>query len=158
MTIPLYLQVGVIGEMNIQPDLSYLDDGIEVLLEDLFTGDVTNLKEGTYTFTSDQHGLDKRFLLHFIESQEVTLSDDESIASNTVNVWSTNKTVYVNLEQTENTPTTVIVYDLFGKELYNSIQSNGNMLEINLNEFATGYYVVKVNNENQSLAEKVFIK
>lgn len=157
LTIPMYLKVGVTGDMNINPDLSYLKPTTDVFLEDLFTGQMHDLKKGSYKFTVNQHADQNRFLLHFIPSEEIALSEEEISIDKEINVWSKTKTIYINVKENQSSVTVIKVFDLFGRKIYQTEEILNSTMEIDLDAFSSAYYVVKVYTENKTHTEKVLI-
>jgi len=122
------------------------DIGI-VLLEDTFTGEMTDLSSNSYTFVYNESDDANRFIVHF-----TPLAIGDNIGGVT-NIYSHNKSIYVNVP--DNTQGEIFIYNMMGQNVV-STQINGSLNKISLNESA--YYLVKVVSNEQITSTKVFIK
>jgi hypothetical protein len=157
LSVPLYCKPAALGrEMTIEPDLTNIPQDVDVYLEDLKTGITKNLKEGSYSFVANERSSDGRFIVHFVNAQNFSSTEDID-AENSLTVWSNEKTIYLQLNE-DVVNSTIQIFDVFGRMLYSSETEIYGTHEISLNSLASGYYVVKVNTEKNTLAKKVFIK
>jgi hypothetical protein len=142
-TVPIGVKAGVPGVFTIAA--TETSEFSDVILEDLQTGTITDLKTNSYTFNYDM-SFDNRFIVHF-----TPLAVGENPAD-LVNIYSSQKDVYVSVPA--NTQGDIVVYNLMGQEVARSI-INGVNNKITLNKSA--YYVIKVVSNETVVAKKVFV-
>jgi hypothetical protein len=142
-TVPVGVKAGVPGVFTIAA--TETSEFSDVILEDLQTGTITDLKTNSYTFNYDMN-FDNRFIVHFIP-----LAVGENPAD-LVNIYSSQKDVFVSVPA--NTQGDIVVYNLMGQEVARSI-INGVNNKITLNKSA--YYVIKVVSNETVVTKKVFV-
>lgn len=132
---------------------SYTIEAIEasdfstVILENLATGETTNMLTDSYTFEYEE-GTTAHFVIHF---SPLGIGDN---AANSVSIWSSENKVYV---QTSNTDRgDIVVYNMMGQEVVRT-DINPGMNIIPMDEVNT-YYVVKVLTSDKAVTGKVYIK
>ncbi|MEZ5197046.1 MAG: T9SS type A sorting domain-containing protein [Bacteroidales bacterium] len=123
-------------------------DFSDVILEDLVTGEQTNLLTNSYTFTSSVDDNEDRFIIHF-----TPLAVPENSASDLISIYSYHNNVYVSVP--ENTNGNIVVYNVSGQVVANA-NITGTLNVITLDESA--FYIVKVQGDNSVTSEKVFVK
>ncbi|NOX46812.1 MAG: T9SS type A sorting domain-containing protein [Chlorobi bacterium] len=144
-SVPMNVKVGIeAGTYTIETVSN--GEFIDLYLEDIATGTITDLNTSSYTFDYIP-GMDSRFVLHF-----GALGVDD-IAGDLYNIYSYDRDVYVAVP--ENTSGTITIYDMMGKEIAKETIS-GSVNIITLEKSA--YYVVKVLSNENMTTEKVFIK
>ena len=143
-TVPVGVKAGVPGEFTITA--TETSEFADVILEDLLTGAITDLKNNAYTFSYDMN-MDNRFILHF-----TPLAVGEN-PEDLINIYSNQKDVYVSVPA--NTKGDIVVYNLMGQEVARTIIS-GVSNKITLDKSA--YYVIKVVSDVSVVTEKVFVK
>ncbi len=132
-------------------ELVGFDQQGDLFIEDLLTGDIQEVDENTvYTFEHSPLNDDNRFLLHFSNSLGV---DDN--ASTLVSIHSYGNIVYVN--RPANFIGDISIYDMLGQEIITQKASGEGLMSIPVTN-GTGYYVVKVQSDNNLITRKVFIK
>jgi hypothetical protein len=142
--VQLGFKAGVNGTYTISAEINEIGN---VVLEDTFTGEMTDLNIGSYTFDYSINDSEGRFIVHF---SPLGVGDNMNEATN---IYSHNKTIYINLP--EDTDGYAVVYDMMGKEVATTA-INGTFNTITLDKSA--YYVVKVLSNDNMITEKVFIK
>ncbi len=142
-TVPVGVKAGVPGEFTITA--TETSEFADVILEDLLTGTITDLKSNTYTFSYDMN-MDNRFILHF-----TPLAVGENPAD-LINIYSSQKDVYVSVPA--NTKGDIVVYNLMGQEVARTTINNV-LNKITLNKSA--YYLVKVLSNESVVTKKVFV-
>ncbi len=122
-----------------------------IFLEDLITGDMTELNAtSSYVFTHDATNSEARFKLHF----NLSVTEIESLDESNTNVYSYNKSIYVNFETA--TKANISVYDIAGRLVCEKQSNNDeNIIEMNANE---GIYLVKIKTNEGVITRKVFVK
>jgi hypothetical protein len=143
-TVAVGVKAGIPGEFTISA--TETSDFTNVLLEDLLTGTITNLKTSSYTFNYNVN-LDDRFILHF-----TPLSVGDNVAGN-INIYSFNSDIYVRTPA--NTSGIVKVYTMMGQEIMAG-EIKDVVTKINMPQ--SGNYVVVVYGNDLLMTEKVFVK
>ena len=154
LIIPLSLVVNQDGEYTITATgANNLEEGTTVYLQDLLLKKITNLNEKpAYVFNSKIDDKPQRFRLLFNHDDQNTATQDASPSM----IYSFENSVYINTLQ--NAVGRIEVYDVLGKKLFSETLQNTTLNIFNLNTLATGYYVVKLYNLNETKSEKIFIK
>jgi hypothetical protein len=136
---------GVDGTFTISID--EMNGMSHVILEDLFTGELTNLLEGNHIFNYNTSDIDERFIIHF-----APLSVGDNAARN-VNIWSYGNEVIVMVPELTNGQ--VKVYNMMGQEVVSSSVTSGrNVITVP----QPGNYVVTLISNEVVRTEKVVIK
>ncbi len=146
-TMPLYFNAKnqASGEYTIEVVES--GDFSTVILEDTFTGIMTNLLTDSYTFTYQSSDNDNRFILHF-----APLGINEA-ASNGINIYSNHNNIVVNIDNTD--ASAIVVYDMLGQEVLRTSAKQGKNI---LTMSDDNYYLVSVILSDNVVNAKVFVK
>jgi hypothetical protein len=143
-TVAVGVNAGVPGEFTITA--TETSEFADVILEDLMTGYITDLKSNSYTFSYDMN-LDNRFIVHF-----TPLAVTENPAD-LINIYSNHKDVYVTVPA--NTNGDIVVYNMMGQEVARTLIADV-LNKITLDNSA--YYVVQVLSNESVVTKKVFVK
>lgn len=146
--IPLGLEVKTAGTYTF--DISHLDHfpttDYTVLLKDNELGLLTDLSEEPYQVVLEEKNHIGRFQLQFVPNRVTSLGGELNQAK--LAIYSHQKNVYLNLIESPNGATTVIVHDILGRSYFKqSLQLHKGRTEIPLNNLATGIYLVTAINE-----------
>jgi len=127
-----------------------LIDDYNVYLIDNVSGNVTNLREDSYSFISDQGVFHERFTLVFNTEQlgmgEVALNGImmyPNPTSKSLNIFSPNAMI-----------TTVQVYDLQGR-LVNSIENQDNSVQMDMSTLSSSVYFVQIHTELGTITKRM---
>jgi len=132
-------------------DVESFPSATEFYLEDLIANKVQNLKANSiYNFTATPGQPEHRFNLHF---SPVGMDDNKT--SSGIKIYSSEKTVYVNV--TKELSGSIIIYNLLGTEIISKPIQSLAINKINL-DVPSGFYLVKVDGNNATSAQKVFIR
>jgi len=123
------------------------EDFDELNLRDEYTGNVTNLKTDSYTFTYNS-AVSNRFSLFF----GPTGVNEDPFSNDNVRIFAYDKNIQVVLNTSNNV--NITVYNLMGQQI-TSRTANSTVTVPVIN---SGYYVVKVSDGVSVSAQKVFIK
>ncbi len=118
-----------------------------VTLEDLVTGEMTDILSTDYTFDYDTNDQDDRFIIHFMPT-----SVSERIVE-LIDIYSHNNNVYVSLP--EDLEGQMTVYNAMGQEIITSSLNEAQNV-VTVEEY--GFYIVKVSVDGQHVSKKVFVK
>jgi hypothetical protein len=135
-------------------NLNTFGDKVRISLEDLKLNITQDLRSNpVYTFTYDTTDEPNRFLLHF---DDPNLGIGNQVAQDQVNVYSYGDRVYVSTSSTGDFSGNVFVYDLLGREIYQS-KLSGNPLQAFSLPSLQGYYIVKVISNQGVASRKIFL-
>lgn len=141
------------GDITLTPsDFRNLDANLLVYLEDKETGDYFNFLENpSYTFTAPEGDVTDRIYLIF--NNNVGIND---INKENIQIYSHKNAIYLN---SSNDPFDgeLNVFDLLGKNVFSTKISSNSYHPIYLNQ-PSGYYLVKLITEKESITQKVFIQ
>lgn len=144
MIIPLYINVGTAGQHTITVNTDKFDISTEILLHDLQTSVVHDLRNGGYSFTSTVVSDNNRFNLLFNN----IITNTENLTSETTTIYTNDNTIFVNSEFEGQ----VEVYDLLGKLIISKqISSGTNNFSLN----ARGTYIVRFVSTQEIKSTKV---
>ncbi len=154
-TVQFNFAAGLDGEQTLIANAANLPE-TEILLEDLFTGNMHNLIENpVYEFEAFVSDDANRFLLHF---NPMIIGVDDKDDDSGVYVYAYNGSIYIRsngkaaMEQKE-----VFVYDLLGRNIFQTSVSPAVLSKIPISS-SSGFLVVKTQGENITNTTKVFIK
>ena len=120
----------------------------QVYLQDLVTGDVTDLMTSSYTFDYTTGDDANRFIIHF-----APVGIGENLM-NGVSIWSTDNNIYVSVPK--ELKGTISVYNMMGQEVVSTdTQPGTNVIPM---DNTNTYYVVKVLSSKNAVTGKVYIK
>jgi hypothetical protein len=138
----LNFEAGANGIYTIE---AYQSDMDYVVLEDLYTGETTDLLADSYTFAYDTKEPSDRFVIHFTPG---------TVGSDIVNIWSNANSIYVSIPSDINGD--IVVYNVTGQEVVRQTAERGlNIIEMSQSD---SYFVVEVIAEEMTETGKVFIK
>jgi hypothetical protein len=120
----------------------------EVYLQDLVTGEVTNLLSSPHTFEYVTGEDANRFIIHFAP---VGINQ---ISNATVNIWSLENNIMVNVPS--NVTGEIAVYNMMGQQVVRT-DIAGTETQIKVSDVNTNY-VVKVISESNTVTGKVYVK
>jgi hypothetical protein len=119
-----------------------------VVLEDRFTGEQTDLLSGSYTFDYTTGDDANRFFVHF------TPLGSSDLSANSVSIWSNEQNIVV--DSPADMTGSIVVYNMMGQEVV-SAEMEPMRTVIPMNDVNT-YYVVKVLTSDNAVTGKVYIK
>ncbi len=117
--------------------------------------DLNNLAPGEYTcIVTDQNGCTYESIVFVVEA---TTSNNEVLA-NEISVYPNpaGEFVFIDLSQGNFIPNNIGIYDLTGRLLYQQNPSDS-LIKINVQDFNSGIYLIKVSHQNQEWAKKLII-
>jgi len=149
--VQLGFECGVNGQFTFTAgDIESFTDYTPIYLEDTKEGVIRKLNDNpVYTFSHSPLDDNNRFILHFGEVNGVG-----DISTGGIKVYSTKNTVYVQKPADFNG--IVFIYDMLGQEIISRKANGEGLMTIPVTN-GTGYYVVKVQSDNNLITQKVFI-
>ncbi len=150
--IPLGLEVGAAAEYMISVKENTFWETVQIYLEDLETGVITDLKTTPeYTFTSSPGDEANRFILHF---NGVTGIEDQAQETENIRFYVYDNKLYIIDEDLKNG--TIQLFNILGQPVMEKRYSEAvNTIDLNLSE---GYYIVRIITEKTSISGKIYIK
>jgi len=156
-TIPLGINADQGQQLTISiSEDSSLPEGINIFLEDNTLDTFTKLNTNDYIFTADSNlNSVGRFYLHF---QPEALSV-ETLDTNQLVIYNTMQPKVLNIKGHIYETTSVNIIDIHGRTMLSeTLQTNTNAQQIDLNNLQTGVYIVNVFSNNTSIIKKIIIK
>ncbi len=131
---------------------------LNIYLEDIFAGTMTDIKAGDYTLTpsSDINGVG-RFFIHMTAD---TMSNSE-ISTSMLNAYKDPNSNHITLEglATQSNNIKVSLYSILGRKVLDtSLNNNMNTQTISTLGMATGIYVIELVSGNDRLTKKLIIQ
>jgi len=145
--VPVYFECKTPGTYTIEA--SETSEFTYLVLQDMLTGQLTDLLEGPHTFEYTSTNEVRNFKLLYAP---VGIGDIE--ASN-IKIWSGTNNIYVDVP--ESAYGDIFIYNLLGQEIDHTSINPGVVNTIPI-ENANSYYIVKVLTGNNAITEKVYIK
>lgn len=127
--IPLGVKIGETGNHSIAinaVDGLFENTAQDIYLEDLYTGQVHDLRITPYSFTTDRGTFEDRFVLRYIDNSTLDVSDFETNTG--VVIFTANNQIKINSYNSQIED--VLVYDILGKRLINAKDVNQNSYNI----------------------------
>jgi hypothetical protein len=160
-TVPVHFECGEEAEYTFTfKGISSFEDDAEIWLEDKQQGDIipgwTYIEEDgfQYTFTAAPDDAKDRFNIHFFGPTS-TPEDNINPGDGNMKIYASGMYAYI-MNNTKETIRQVSIYNLMGKNVY-----TGTLPEQTLNKLfvsdRTGYYVVRVNTDENTYTQKVLI-
>jgi hypothetical protein len=153
LTVDISTKIGVAGTFSISaPGISQFTLCGKVMLEDLKTGTITNLKTTpSYEFAGSPDDSKERFRL--LLGSPIGINEP---VTNTLNIYSSYKTIYIQHE-TADEPYLVSISNMIGQVLDTRKLTGNSVNRIDLN-LVPGVYIVTVVSEGKTLSKKVVIR
>jgi len=123
--------------------------GQDVYLSDSKTGTETNLKTGSYTFAATAGVDNARFSLKY---QKTLAIDTQSFDDNSISVYATNGTLYVNSKSV--TISNITVFDVQGRLIAEQMNVKATSAVINNLRASNQVLIVKITAEDKSVIAK----
>ncbi|ARV06840.1 hypothetical protein BTO04_09150 [Polaribacter sp. SA4-10] len=157
MVVPVGINAESGKEITFSLNASNFTSDLKIFLEDSVTNTYTRLDEAnrTYKITTTEalNGIG-RFYLHTSRSS----LDVKDISLENVSVFKTDASTLRITGLQNNSKTNVTLFNLMGKQVFNtSFQSNG-VKDIALPKLATGVYVVKLKTDKGNLSKKIILE
>ncbi|NOX45850.1 MAG: T9SS type A sorting domain-containing protein [Chlorobi bacterium] len=144
--VPMAFVSGVSGTYTIEA--TETSEFTEVTLEDIVTGEMTDLLTSSYTFDYTAGENADRFVVHFGALGTIENNFDN------VSIWSNENNIYVNVPMVTNGE--IVVVNMMGQEIIRTDIATGiNVIPVN---DVNSYYIVKVVGSQAVKTGKVYIK
>jgi len=132
-------------------EIESFEDGMEIYLEDINTGNTHNLSlNPIYDFAHEPGNNPNRFIVHFGKPNSIN-----DITQSPFNIYSFENIIYIN--SSENLQSDIIIYNILGQEVYREKLNGIGLVKIEITS-GTGYYMVKVLNDKYFFTKKVFVR
>ena len=152
--VPLHFTMSMDGMVNMElSNLESFAKGVSVFLEDVFLNKLVNINEQpVYSFTHQQNSPEDRFKLHFHSALGI-----ETIDSETINIYSSGKKIYIQLPQINLGNTSVEIFDQMGRTIYMQSHAQNNPIIINAMDFPH-CLITRVKTARQAKTSKLIIQ
>lgn len=124
-------------------------NGQNVYLKDKQAGIITNLSQGSYTFSADTGEINNRF--EIIYKPEAVLASD-AVTKESLQVYRSGENFIV--KSGHNKIDSVEVYDVTGR-LVKSVKGNSSEIIIEASSLSSGMYILNINRNNQTINKKI---
>lgn len=153
LTVEIGTKIGIQGNYTISaPDISNFTLSSKVLLEDLKTGTITDLKQNAvYSFQASPDDNRNRFRL--MVGSPIGMNED---IPEQFSIYSSGSTVYIQNDQVL-TVYQVQIINMIGQSLYSKKLSGSGLQKLESN-LAPGVYIVSVLSEGKTFSKKVVIR
>ncbi|WP_299671420.1 T9SS type A sorting domain-containing protein [uncultured Polaribacter sp.] len=156
LIIPIGVKAKEGKEITFSATISNLPEGIELFLEDRIENIFIKLDENNTfktTLSSDSDVVD-RFFLH---TSQRSLSINEPIFSTSISIYQSDSST-LKMTGLPEGDSTVLVYDIFGRQIVKNSFTSSNTKEIKLPNFTTGIYLVKLNTVEGTTTKKIVLR
>jgi hypothetical protein len=156
MQIPLNFKAGINSQYHITVEgVDSFENGTEIYLEDLFTGQTINLKENpVYDFEATTEDDQNRFVVHFYG---VTGIDQPEEAADNTFIYAYNDKIYFGFKKVPLNKVELNIFNLMGQNIYREKISPSSLNVVNAN-LEQGVYIVKVESGDQTSVSKVVLR
>jgi len=154
--IPLCLKVGAQGLYTITAsDIGSFDPGVNIYLEDIKTGNITNLMQNqVYSFSASENDDRLRFLLRFgFGTTSIEKTEDEV----SFFVYSFDKNIFININELDGSAN-IKVLDILGRELQSLKADKAGLKKISLHDQPNAIYVLILETKHRVYTEKIYLK
>ena len=153
MIIPVGFRVATEDKYTISlEELKNMKEGMTVILEDIQTNTFTVMSTNSvYSFMASPLDKNHRFNIH-LKSKAL---GNEEIGESLLSVYASDHSIYV--QTPDFTLADVMVFDMTGREIIREKTYGDGITKFDL-QTETGYYLVKVQTNDQLITRKVFIK
>lgn len=154
------IPLGVNANQGEQLTISIFDtdivEGIDVYLEDTLTNTFTLLNTSDYIFTPNTNlSGTGRFFLRF--SADALSTPEENFDTIQIFTTKTPRALFIKGALQEDTKTEI--YDIQGRLIFSTLLDNSNSNnQIDLSNFNSGIYIVKLSNRSQQKSQKVIVR
>jgi hypothetical protein len=151
---PLYMKVTSTGNYSLDvKDISTFSPNTGISLKDNKTNATVDLKVNpVYTFTAVAGDDDARFSLYFTD----VLYGIHNLENNSLQVFSSDHSIYIQNNDLENITGTVVVYDLIGRQMIQEKLNGDAITRINT-DLNNGFYLVSVKTDRGVYNQKVYL-
>lgn len=160
LEIPVGINVKTAGTYKFSSNELNKLDNYSVILKDLATDKIVDLKQGGYIeFYSPAGIIENRFILAFTKS--ATAIPEIINTDNKFNIFNAHGALNILLltDDFNNTPGSINIYDLTGRKVFSQVdiewQNNGDLKQIVFKPADQGLYIVEVMAGNNRFVEKV---
>ena len=154
--VPLGYRSAVVGDFIIAVDQT---DGLlaaqDIFIEDKLLNVVHDLKESSYTFTTDEGIYNDRFVLRYSHTDKTLAVEDVKKLDNTILVSNKNKQITVS--SSVEAINKIQVYDLLGRKIYEKLNVDTNELGVSNLVMNHQVLLVKILLENGKTVTKKII-
>ncbi|MCK5774748.1 MAG: T9SS type A sorting domain-containing protein [Bacteroidales bacterium] len=155
-TISIALNIQILNNESLSFDFTRIDSfgaDASITLEDLQTGEMTNLKQKpNYTFQANTEDDPNRFMLHF---SGLTNIENHIEANNDINIYYAQNAIYIDVTNYDQTQ--IKIFNING-QLIKQKQLQGHQLEKVFVDLPMGIYLIQIHSNRGISNKKLFIK
>lgn len=148
--IPLSFKAKTMGEYTIS--MNHTDNKFNnIYLFDKMTGNVTNMLIDNYTFVATTNDSPERFIVKLYDINSVNAIDSQ----NDFVYVSNEKLIIADIQN----GATIEIYDVLGRRIYCDVIVDTNKIHsIDINNFHTGLYIVRIQDDNGIRVQKIILE
>lgn len=154
MVIPVEVNGIVNSEINFSANSLNLPKGYNVYLEDKLNNSITNLDSETYTTTLDESFKENRFFIH-TKTSNVLSTENENLQN--ISIYTTSK-ANLRISGLKRGKTNVSLFNILGKNVLDRTFEASSIKDISLPSLAKGIYVIKLQNNEGTLTQKIILE
>lgn len=150
-SIPLGFKITVSGEYSISLNTfdGLFQGGQSIYLEDTFTNTIHDLKEGVYTFMTENGVHNSRFVLRFTNG---TLGLETTLNQNAVTVITNDRSI--NINSGDIIMDSVIVFDIQGRKIIEKNQIDSSAIRIDTLTNTNQVLIIQIKDKNNNSVSK----
>jgi hypothetical protein len=123
-----------------------------VYLKDNYTGDIVNLSQGDYNFTSNSGSYNGRFTVQFTDGEALGNTD---IMSENIQLFPNPTTSSFQINSPNSMINSVQIIDILGRTVKTIVVENKNNTAINVSSLQRGNYLIKIETEDGMLVKQL---
>ncbi len=153
-TIPISVFAKAETELLFSATHKDFSEDMYIYLEDLLTGEVTDLKQGEYQITTqtDLEGTGRFYL--FTTPEELNIHEE---LVKPITIYNTERELIISGMQ-KNEDANLEIYNAIGQEVYSKELKTAEKTRINLPDLPTGVYMTKLKNNKRLITKKIIIR
>ncbi|NND64250.1 MAG: T9SS type A sorting domain-containing protein [Flavobacteriaceae bacterium] len=157
--VPLGYSTQMDANLSYKISISKLEgenlENANVYLIDNLTGDIHNLNDGAYSFTSDKGTFHNRFMLQF-EVEEILGPGENALSS--VLIYPNPASDELTIVSPNAFINNVEIYDIRGRRMQQPVPNGKNTCKMDVNNLETAVYFVKVITDSGTITKKMIKK
>jgi hypothetical protein len=156
-SVDLNFEAYVSGPYTLALKENTLDPSVAVILEDKLLNKKHNMTtSGPYSFDANFNDTHDRFVLYFAEDRITSAQAAEQTSEISISGQANDVNISIG-EAYGNESTSVQVYDMSGREIYNRPNAGSGNISLKLNNIHMGMYVIKVEAGNKQCTQRLFL-
>ncbi len=155
--LPMLFTTTTNGKYLLNPRIENLDADVEVFIEDLQTNTLTAVNTTPIEINYTGSGTATRYNLVFVRKSANT-SVQDAAGTAAISIAQSDKTLFINGSLSANTQITIT--DILGRVMMQQTTNDATngIIQYDLQQLATGYYIVNLSGETMHHTQKIVVK